>query len=154
MAPVRVTHRYNQPPDRVFDAWLNPALASKFFFATRTGSILLCEIDATVGGQFLVTDRRPHADEDESFFHAEHRGTYVEIERPHRLAFDMGVEPYAAAITRVTIDIVPLGVSMCEIVLTHNLGQNVDRAVAERDRQGWERMLDQLDKVLGTRVRF
>jgi hypothetical protein len=66
----------------------------------------------------------------------------------------MGVEPYAAAITRVTLDVVPLGVSMCEIVLTHDLGEGVDRGVLERDRQGWERMLEQLEKVLGTRVRF
>lgn len=154
MTAVRVTHRYNHPADRVFDAWLTPAQASRFFFATKTGNILMCDMDAQVGGHFSVTDRRPHADADESFFHAEHRGTYVQIERPSRLVFDYAVEPYSSSTTRVTIDVVPLGVSMCEIVLSHDLGDVSDRSVADRARQGWERMLEQLEKVLGNRLKL
>jgi uncharacterized protein YndB with AHSA1/START domain len=150
---VRVTHRFNVPSARVFDAWLTPALAGRFLFATRTGNVLHCEIDPQVGGEFTVTDRRPTADGDDSFFDAQHRGVYVEIERPHRLSFDFSVEPYSDAATRVTIDIVSMGPQMCELVLTHNLGDDeTARANAERTRKGWETMLSQLDKVLTTRV--
>jgi uncharacterized protein YndB with AHSA1/START domain len=149
---VRVTQRYNVPVARVFDAWLTPAQAARFLFATRTGNILHCEIVPEVGGSFTVTDRRPNADGDESFYDAQHRGVFVEIERPTRLAFDFGVEPYFDAPTRVTIDFVPMGVSISEIVLTHDLGDAADaKAYAERTRQGWARMLEQLDKVLNTR---
>lgn len=151
---VRVTHRYNVPSVRVFDAWITPAQAGRFLFATRTGNVLQCEIDPQVGGEFTVTDRRPTADGDESFFEAQHRGVYVEMQRPHRLAFDFGVEPYAAgATTRVTIDIVSLGPQMCELVLTHDMGEGETAQVnAERSRNGWANMLQQLDKVLTTRV--
>lgn len=150
---VRVTHRYNVSSERVFDAWLTPALAGRFLFATRTGNVLHCEIEPQVGGQFTVTDRRPTADGDESFFDAQHRGVYVEIKRPHRLVFDFSVEPYSNAATRVTIDIVSLGPQMCELVLTHELGDDeTARANAERSRKGWDMMLAQLDKVLTTRV--
>lgn len=149
---VRVTHRYNVPADRVFDAWLNPAQAARFLFATRTGNVLHCEIEPRVGGRFTVTDRRPVADGDESFFDAQHRGTYVEIDRPGRLTFDFSVEPYMDAPTRVTLDFVVMGPQLCELVLTHDLGDSEEaRANAERTRQGWARMLDQLDKVLNTR---
>jgi uncharacterized protein YndB with AHSA1/START domain len=149
---VRVTHRYNVPVERVFDAWLTPAQAARFLFATRTGNILHCDIDPRVGGGFLVTDRRPVPDGDESFFEAQHRGTYVEIERPNRLAFDFGVEPMHTNTTRVTIDFVPLGPNISEIVLTHDLGSGRDaKANAERTRQGWARMLAQLEKVFVTR---
>jgi len=149
---VRVTHRYNVPVDRVFDAWLTPAQAARFLFATRTGNVLHCEIEPEVGGSFTVTDRRPVGDGDESFFDAQHRGTYMQIERPSRLVFDFSVEPHWGDTTRVTLDFVPMGASISELVLTHNLGEGADaKATAERARLGWTRMLDQLDKVLSTR---
>ncbi|HSI54448.1 MAG TPA: SRPBCC domain-containing protein [Ramlibacter sp.] len=149
---VRVTHRYNVAAERVFDAWLTPSQAGRFLFATRTGNILHCEIDPRVGGSFTVTDRRPTADGDESFFDAQHRGEYVEIERPHRLAFDFSVEPYSDKPTRVTIDVVSMGTNMCEVVLTHELGDDeTARVNAKRTENGWTTMLAQLDKVLNTR---
>jgi uncharacterized protein YndB with AHSA1/START domain len=150
---VRVTRRFNVPIERVFDAWLTPSQAARFLFATRTGNVLHCEIEPAVGGSFVVTDRRPVADGDESFFDAQHRGTYIEIDRPNRLVFDFVVEPYTDAPTRVSLDFVPLGVSICEVVLTHELGDDDDaRANAKRTEQGWTRMLEQLDKLLTIRT--
>lgn len=149
---LRVTHRYNVPVERVFDAWLNPAQAGRFLFATRTGNILHCEIDPQVGGGFTVTDRRPVADGDESFFEAQHRGKYVEIERPARLAFDFSVEPSASPPTRVTLDIVPMGPNLCELVLTHDMGDSQDARInGDRTQKGWVAMLNQLEKVLTAR---
>src|SRR5688572_7938749 len=118
---VRVTHRYTVPADKVFDAWLNPQQAARFLFATRTGNILHCEIEPAVGGQFVVTDRRPVADGDDSFFEAQHRGTYLVIDRPHRLVFEFVVEPYTDNATKVTLDFVSMGSTMCDLVLTHEL---------------------------------
>ena len=149
---VRVTRRYNVPVEKVFDAWMTPAQAGRFLFTTRTGNILYCEIDPRVGGSFTVTDRRPNADSYESFFDAQHRGVYVEISRPHRLTFDFSVEPFFDQTTRVTIDFVPMGPNICELVLAHNLGDDDDaRANEQRTRQGWANMLQQLDKVLTAR---
>lgn len=150
---VRVTHRYNVPAERVFDAWVTPSVAGRFLFATRTGNVLYCEIEPVAGGQFIVTDRRPTADGDESFFDAQHRGTYVEVDRPSRLAFEFSVEPYSDHPTRVTIDFVPLGPNITELVLAHNLGDDeTARVNEERTRQGWVKMLDQLEKVLSART--
>lgn len=149
---VRAAHRYNVPAERVFDAWLTPALAGRFLFATRTGNVLHCEIDPTVGGGFTVTDRRPNADGDESFFDAQHRGTYLEIDRPNRLVFEFAVEPLYDHATVVYIDIARTSPISCELILVHDMGEGREaQANAERSRQGWTRMLDQLDKVLTAR---
>ena len=151
-AVVRVKHSYNVPAERVFDAWLTPAQAGRFLFASRTGNVLHCEISPRVGGEFTVTDRRPMADGEESFFDAQHRGKYVEITRPCRLVFDFSVEPYFHLVTRVIIDIERAG-NGCELTLTHDLGDSADaRANTDRTRQGWIRMLGQLEKVLTART--
>ena len=149
---VRVTHRYQLPAERVFDAWLTPSIAGRFLFATRTGTVLHCEIDAKEGGHFTLTDRRPTADGDESFFDAQHSGTYIEIDRPSRLVFDFSMAPYSDQPTRVTLDFVTMGTSISEIVLSHDLGDDETAHIyEERTRQGWTNMLAQLDKVLNTR---
>jgi uncharacterized protein YndB with AHSA1/START domain len=150
---VRVTHRYNVSAQRVFDAWLTPALAARFLFATRTGNILHCEIDPQIGGSFIVADRRPVTDGDESVFEARHRGVYIEIDRPGRLVFDLSIEPSVEAPARVKIDVVPMGPNLCELVLEHDLGDSDNaRAKYELTRRSWAAMLAQLDKVLNTRT--
>ena len=149
---LQVTHRFNVPAERVFDAWLTPSLASRFLFATRTGNILRCDIEPEVGGNFTVTDRRPHSDGDESVFDAEHRGTYIEIDRPRRLVFDFSVPPYTDQPSRVAIAIAPVGVGACELTLTQDMGDSrYAHQFEEQTRNGWIKMLATLDKELFAR---
>jgi len=146
---VRVSHRYCAPAERVFDAWITPGQASRFLFATRTGNVMQCEINPTVGGGFIVTDRRPMADGDESVFDVVHRGNYVEINRPHKLAFDFTVASYSDHTTRVTIEIKPLGQGASELTLTHDLGDSDDALMMEEvTRKGWAQMLQTLEREL------
>jgi uncharacterized protein YndB with AHSA1/START domain len=71
---VSVSHTYTASPERVFDAWVDSKKAAKFFFATETGEVVRCEIDARVGGTFTVVDRRDGKD-------VLHTGKYIEVER-------------------------------------------------------------------------
>ena len=145
---VRLSHRYAAPAERVFDAWLTPNQAARFLFATRTGNIMRCQIDAQVGGGFLVTDRRPNADGDESVFDADHRGTYVAIDRPRVIAFELSA-PGQPDITRVTVDFRPLSPHTCELTVTHELGDtDAARVFQDSTRRGWERMLATLEREL------
>ena len=137
-ATIVVSRRFGASPEQVFDAWLDPARAAKFLFATPTGEIVKVEIDARVGGSFLIVDRRPEVGE------AEHFGRYVEIDRPRRLAFDFALSKDMTDATRVTIDIRPVGEG-CELTLTH---EGVWQDYAERTEGGWTTILEGLGAAL------
>jgi uncharacterized protein YndB with AHSA1/START domain len=146
---VQVSHRYGAPAERVFDAWVTPAQASRFLFATRTGNVMQCELNAIEGGGFVVTDRRPNADGDESVFDVVHRGVYVEINRPRRIVFDFAVVSFSDHFTRVALDFQPTGPSTCELTLTHDLGDSDDAYTMEdATRRGWASMLATLEREL------
>ncbi len=67
------------PIEEVFDAWLDPASMQQWM---KPGSmaLLTADIDPVVGGQYTLTFSGIGKD-------TPHEGTYVEIDRPHRLVF-------------------------------------------------------------------
>ena len=148
---VSVNQAFNVPAERVFDAWLTRAVASRFLFATRTGNVMHCEMDPRVGGGFVVVDRRPNADGDESVLDIEHCGEFIEIDRPRRLVFDFSVNQFDDHPTRVTIDIRPTDTG-CLLTLTHELGDSETAHDHEAlTRLGWTSMLAQLERLVGSR---
>ena len=136
---VRVSRRFTATPARVFDAWLEPETARKFLFATKTGTMVRVDIDARVGGHFVLVDRRDGED-------IEHTGEYLEIDRPRRLVFTFGVPKYSAVFTRVTIDVAPLE-SGCELTLTH---EGVLPEWLERSKEGWTMILSGLAELMAS----
>ena len=130
---VRVTHRFHATAERVYDAFLDPAKASRFLFATATGEIVRCDIDARVGGTFTITDRRYGED-------VVHSGTYLALDRPRRIVFTFSVEKYSSDVSRVTIEITPSHPG-CDVTLIHEM--KADSApYRERAEQGWTAILD------------
>src|SRR5687767_1082320 len=110
---VRVSYRFDASAERVYDAFLDPARASQFLFTTPTGQIVRCEIDARPEGGFTIVDRRHGED-------VVHVGTFVALDKPRLIAFDLRVEKYSSEHSRVTIEITPLATG-CELTLTHEL---------------------------------
>ncbi|MES2034375.1 MAG: SRPBCC domain-containing protein [Pseudomonadota bacterium] len=139
--PLTVTHRFAASPERVFDAWLDPAKARLFLFATPTGEVVRCEIDARVGGSFVVVDRRDGED-------VEHVGRWLELDRPRRLAFVFSVPKYDAEAdpdsTPVVVEIKPLADGGCEVTLTHQVWAQY----VEQTRGGWTMILGNLAKAV------
>jgi len=134
---IRVCRLFDEPVERVFDAWLDPKIARKFLFATPEGKMIHVEIDPREGGDFLFIDRRDGVN-------IHHIGTYVEIDRPHRLEFDFTVPYYSTETTRVTVSLVRLERS-CELILLH---EDVDSELAAQTEEGWNRILDALEAQL------
>jgi len=134
---VEVTRRLAATPEQVFDAWLDPTSLGRWLFATADGKMERVEVDPRVGGGFRIDERR----DDEI---AEHWGTYVELDRPRRLAFDFGTS-FEATPTRVTVTIERDGDGSL-VTLRH---EGVWSDYEERTRHGWGMILDSLSRTLG-----
>jgi uncharacterized protein YndB with AHSA1/START domain len=79
---VRITRRFGESMERIFDAWLDPKTASKWLFATATGQSQCVQIDARPGGWFYIVERQGR----------EHVGEYIEVVPPRRLVFTLFAE--------------------------------------------------------------
>lgn len=139
-AKVTVTRRFTASAERVFDAWLDPATAGSWLFATAEGTVTRCDIDPRPGGTFTITDSR----EGEA---VEHIGTYQEIDRPRRLVFSLSVPKYSSESARVIVEIAPSG-DGCELTLTQEISPEIAEFL-ESAREGWTSILDSLANSLG-----
>jgi len=135
---VAVSRRLAATPEQAFDAWLDPAIAGRFLFATPTGQMVRVEIDAREGGTFEFVDRRDGQD-------VLHKGRYLQLDRPRRLVFEFLVPQFSTDVTRVAVDIAPVA-DGAEVTLTHD-GVLVDYVA--QTRQGWTMILENLAGALG-----
>lgn len=138
---VRVTRTIAAPAERVFDAWLDPAMIPRFIVGpdVREEELVHVKVDARVGGTFSFLVRRGGDLID-------HVGTYREIDRPRRLVFTWGVNEEQGDLSVVTIELVPRGAS-CELTLTHVIHPDW-AAYAERTQQGWTLITGKLADAL------
>lgn len=136
MPTVTVKHRFAASADRVYDAWLDPKMVRQFLFATATGEIVRCDVDARVGGRYEIVARRSGED-------VLHEGAYLELERPRRIVFTLKVPKYSPEEDRVTIDIEPLAQG-CMLTLTTETSEEW----ADDTKRGWTMILDVLDETL------
>lgn len=140
LSSLRVSRRFSHSAEAVFDAWVNPAMAAQWLFATPTGRMGEVRIDARVGGGFSITEER----EGTAW---EHCGEYLEFARPRLLKFSFWLpeflEQFGKAI--VTIEITPLDDGGCELILTQ---EQTPEEFIEQTSAGWKALLENLDGLL------
>jgi uncharacterized protein YndB with AHSA1/START domain len=139
---VSVARYFDAPPERLFDAWLDPEMIGKWMFgpALREEEVLRIVVDARVGGSFSFLVRRQGQEVD-------HVGKYREIDRPRRLVFTWGVAGDSEDESLVVIEIVPQG-DGAELILTHEMDPKW-ADYASRTEAGWTKMLGALEAALG-----
>ena len=134
---VMVTQKFASDEESIYDAFLDPKTASKFLFATPTGTMVRAEIDARVGGRYTIVERRDGKD-------VLHTGEYLELVRPLKMVFTFSVPEYSSEASTVEIHLAHLGEG-CELKL---INSGVPRGWAEKTREGWAAILLKARDVL------
>lgn len=139
---VRATQRLSAPRGRVFDAWLDPAIAGQWLFATALRPMHHVTIDARVGGSFRFVEQRDGEEHVRT-------GSYLEIVRPERLAFSLAMENDPYLTSCVVVDFLKRGAG-CELIVTQ---EDVPAACAAQARNRWHGMLYGLSEMLPKKER-
>lgn len=135
---VRVERRMAASAERVFDAWLDPALVP-LWFAPGLGPMTRVAIEPRVGGRFSFAQQREDGEVD-------HVGEYLEVDRPRRLVFTWSLPEYSADVSKVALDIAPDG-DGCRVTLTHEMDPKWAEHAA-RTEHGWKTMLEGIEEAL------
>ncbi|HEU0289974.1 MAG TPA: SRPBCC domain-containing protein [Burkholderiales bacterium] len=135
---IRVRRRFSAPPEQIFDAWIDPATAGKWLFATAWRPMSRVTIDARAGGTFRFEERRDGGGIIQT-------GTYIEVARPGRLVFTLSGEKRRQDVARVSVDIDAADTG-CELTLVH---EGVLAHDAAHTEGRWAGMLYGLATMLG-----
>ena len=135
--PLVVRRVLRVPRARVFAAWLDPALMSRWMCPGDMHSATV-ELDPRVGGKFRIV---MHGRGD-----VEHWGEYLVIEPPARLSFTWISANTERRPTVVTVELFERGTDT-ELVLTH---RRLPPDQVESHRQGWTDIVAKLEQVLGS----
>lgn len=134
---VEVTTIIKVPREKVFDAWLTADRLARFICAGNT-HVASVDVDPRVGGAFRIV----MANDKGSY---EHRGRYLEIQRPERLRFTWASAATNGDDTEVTVTFVEVDEGT-RVVLVH-LGLQ-DSNAATRHEGGWQSILTKCRELL------
>lgn len=143
MTPI--THRFKASPERVFDAWVDPAKIAHWMVAPalkmmgRKDEVLKVEVDPRAGGKFSFVVRRDGQELD-------HTGEYLVFDRPRRLAFTWGLPAFSSQFSRVELDFQPDGEGTLVSLSFHD----VQEEYRERTQQGWGNILQAIAELDGS----
>ncbi len=93
---LEVSHQLPYPPERVFNAWLDPKMLAKFMIPGPGMTVPEAHSDAAVGGRFKIIMRTPDGDD------LPHEGEYTAIDPHDRLQFTWN-SPYSQDDSTVTL---------------------------------------------------
>lgn len=139
---LNVSKTINAPIEKVFDAWLDPAMLVQFILPMPGMPQPQVENKAQQGGEFCII---MHVGENK----IPHTGEYLEINRPEKLVFSW-ISPYSTDGSKVSIDFHEVNESTTRVELTHV--RFIDEEARSDHEGGWINILEKLDEVLTEEV--
>lgn len=135
--PLTMTRHFDAPPERVFEAWLDPAQVSRWM-GPRGVQAEVVKLEPHVGGAYDILMHTP----DNS--NPRVTGAYREIKRHSRLVFTWTWMKEMQE-TLVTLTFKPAG-SGTDMTLQHTGFPNAERR--DSHNNGWSGSFDKLAEVL------
>ncbi|WP_370319520.1 SRPBCC domain-containing protein [Oricola sp.] len=124
-------------PEKVFNAWLDPAMLKKFMVTCEGDGVPKAESDAREGGQFLIVMESGGKE-------IPHSGTYLELKPHSRLVFTWE-SPHSVDGSTVTVDLAPTGDGATDLTLTQV--KFATEGARDGHIKGWTAILDMLERV-------
>ena len=134
---LTLSRRIAAAPAKVYDAWLNPETFARFMANCEGMTLAAAEIDARVGGRFLLVMRAGGKD-------WPHTGTYLELSPHTRLAFTWESASSTVEGSTVTLDLMADGEATL-LTLTHVRFSS--EGVRDSHAGAWGTILDGLVKT-------
>jgi uncharacterized protein YndB with AHSA1/START domain len=140
---LELSHRFEAPRERVFDAWTNPDVLRRWWAAGETWETPLAEVDLRPGGRYRLSMRTDTGD-----VHTV-GGEYKEVQRPERLAYTWAWEQGAeeaqvgTADTLVVVEFLEDGDATL-VKLTHSGFDGEEDK--QRHAHGWQAVLANLER--------
>ena len=136
---VNIEKIINAPIEKVFDAWLNPKIMSKFIMGMPDMPDSDVETDAREGGNFTITmhyqgQKLPHT------------GKYLEIRPPEKLVFTWSSHHSVVDGSTVTLNFTKIDENRTNVVLTHI--KFSDEEMRSAHEGGWGCVLDKLNEII------
>ncbi len=140
---VEVRRRLTAAPHRVFAAFADPRLVSRWLTPAPEITLTVLAFHFRVGGTYRLRCRLPDGQT------MTVNGTFRAIEPPSGLAFSWHIEPpgeHAGLKSQVTVSITPDG-GGSELLIRHE--QLTQAGAAARHAEGWRGALDRLGALIG-----
>ncbi len=134
---LTITRHFDAPPERVFDAWLDPKLIAQWI-GPRGVQAEATKLEARIGGAYAITMHTPDKMDPKV------SGAYKEIVRPSRLVFSW-MWAHETQETLVTLTFKPAGKGT-EMTLVHTNFATAERR--DSHNNGWTGSFDKLAEVL------
>ncbi len=125
------------PPEAVFDAWTDPEQLKLWFFGGETDHVSRAETEPRVGGKYLIVMSNDKKD-------WQHRGEYLEVERPNRLVFTWHTPSTDFQESLVIVTLTAEG-DKTRLRLAH---ERLPADTVEGHRKGWTELFGRLDTLL------
>lgn len=136
---VNLSKEINAPIEKVFDAWLDPAMLTRFILPAPGMAPPEVETDPREGGRFTIVmrvgdDKIPHS------------GRYLVVDRPGQLKFTWE-SPFSTDDSTVTLNFSAVDTATTRVELIHE--KFFDEEARGNHEGGWRNILDLLAEVVG-----
>lgn len=135
---VNIEKIINAPIEKVFDAWLDPAMLTRFILPDPAMPQPEVENEPREGGRFTIV---MHVGDDK----LPHTGSYLKVERPNRLKFSWE-SAYSTDDSTVTLDFTAIDAGTTKVELTHV--KFLHEEARSNHEGGWGNILDKLDEII------